>query len=107
MGLLRKLRLLPPTDRRLLLRVTFMLTATRLALACLPFRVVRGLLIPSPPPASALYESTWTVDRIGWAVQVAGRRVVKAKPCLAEALVAHRLLVKNRYPSELKIGVLR
>jgi len=48
------------------------------------------------------------VDRVGWAVQAAGRRTLKAnKPCLAQALVAHRLLLKSGHPADLQIGVTR
>ena len=106
MALLYELRRLTPTDRHLLFRATLMLAATRLALTCLPFRSVRRLLRPSPPPTlrspGAL---SWPVDRISWAVQAASRRVLGDKPCLAQALVAHRLLVGSEHPSELKIGV--
>lgn len=106
MVLLHKLRRLTPTDRNLLFRATLMLAATRLALACLPFRSVRRLLRPSPPPAlrspGAL---SWPVDRISWAVQAASRRVLGDKPCLAQALVTHRLLTESGYSSDLRIGV--
>ena len=108
MAFLQKFRLLPPTDRTLLVQAVLLLAVTRVALACLPFRFVRRLFSPPVPPSGPpAHASSRAVDRIGWAVHAAGRRMLKTKPCLAQALVAHRFLIRSGHASELKIGVTR
>jgi hypothetical protein len=48
--------------------------------------------------------STIAVDRLAWAVEVASKRMPGAT-CLCRALALQRLLAKNGYGSELRIGV--
>jgi len=106
MGFLSKVRRLPPVDRRLLFRATLLLLATRVGLACIPFRLVRRVLSPTPSQAQHLSTTpACSVERIRWAVHAAGRRVLQDRSCLVQALVAHRLLVIGGHPAQLRIGV--
>jgi hypothetical protein len=47
-----------------------------------------------------------TTEKIGWAISVAKRFVPKGD-CLPQALAAESLLMKNGYPAELRIGVVK
>jgi len=46
-------------------------------------------------------------ERIGWAVQVAGRRVPFGHNCLAQALTACLLLRRHGHGAALRVGVAR
>ena len=96
------IRLSPP-ERRLLVRAAWLLVILRLALAPLPLplleRLVTRLARPRRGPAPA-------VDRIGWALGAAARRVPDAT-CLVQALAVRILLGRQRIPAGVRIGVAR
>jgi hypothetical protein len=103
---LGKLRRLPATQRRELLRALVLLWAVRLGLWMLPFDTLRRLLaaeqvVPRPDrPAEP------TERRVAWAV-LAASRYVPRPTCLAQALAAQALLRRQGLPSQLRIGVAR
>lgn len=90
------------SDCRLLLRATPLVAGVRLALWILPFSAVRRLMLtrrrvsPKVPRVS--------VNRLSWAVQVAGRLIPGAS-CLTQALAMQRLMVRAGYQAELRVGV--
>ena len=99
---LRQFLQLPPGDRSLLARSFFLVGVARLALWILPFNVTRRMLARRPRPSTAQP----TIERIGWAISVAKRFVPKGD-CLPQALAAESLLMRDGYPVELRIGVVK
>ncbi len=106
MARIRKLWRLAPADRSLLVEAILWLGATRLALWLLPFRVVRRLLARTARSPWQRRGSKPSVERIVWAVSLA-QRVVPYASCLPQALAAEALLLRNGYPADLRIGVVR
>lgn len=102
---LRKFFLLCPTERRLLLKAAFLLSAFRLGLWLLPFQLQRSLLVrlgrispvSSPDPAAV-------VAQVAWAVETAAPYVPQAT-CLTRALAAKTMLAWAHCPSHLYVGV--
>jgi hypothetical protein len=90
-------------DRRLLTRAFVAVGSIRLALWCLPFRILRPLLrrFATVTPADDVADVT---ERIVWAVRAAASRVPRAT-CLTQALAAQVLLARRGQKSELHIGV--
>ena len=93
---------LPPRDRALLARSFFLVGVARLTLWVLPFNVARRMLARRPRRST----SNATIEKIGWAVSVA-KRFVPRGDCLPQALAAESLLLRDGYPVELRIGVLK
>jgi hypothetical protein len=89
-------------DRTLLAHAFFLVGAARVAIWVLPFNAARRILArrsrPSPEKA--------TTEKIGWAISVA-KRFVPRGDCLPQALAAESLLMRNGYPVELRIGVVK
>jgi hypothetical protein len=102
---LRKFFLLCPTERRLLLKAAFLLSAIRVGLWLLPFQLQGRLfvrlskLLPeySPDPDAA-------VAQVAWAVETAAPYVPRAT-CLTRALAAKAMLASSQCPLLLHIGV--
>jgi hypothetical protein len=57
-------------------------------------------------PRASRPRSDALVDRIGWSVRAAGRRVPRST-CLVEALSVQLLLARHGHRSDLRIGVAR
>ena len=98
----RKLLRLPARDRRLLVRTALLLTAVRLGLTLLPFRVVQQAVAR----AAAVRGAPVPVERLVWAVTVASRHVPRAT-CLTRALAGQALLARHGHAARLRIGVAR
>ena len=106
MGLLRKFISRSWPDRVLLVRAFGLVSAVRIGLWVLPYRVVRKLVeVPvadvEVPPSEELGRLRRTVG----AVEAMSRRLLGDKPCLTQALAAQRLLRQEGIDSKLCIGV--
>jgi hypothetical protein len=102
--LLRRIRTLTPSERRLFLRALPLLCAARLRLCVVPLRtLVAQIAVDAArmPPATGPTEPAAAITR---AVVRAGRAVPGAS-CLTQALVAHALLLRYGHSSQLQIGV--
>lgn len=96
---------LPPTDRCLMVKSTFLLGVIRLGLSLLPLKRLLGLV------GSVKHEvmegssaDNISSNQIAWAVEVASRYVPFAT-CLTRALVVQMLFTQKGYPAHLCIGV--
>jgi hypothetical protein len=88
-------------EKWLLINALFLIGAITLGLYILPFRVLRRLT--SRPPAAEI-DSSVSVKRLIWSVDVAGQLMPGAK-CLARAMVAQVLLAEHGRAAQLRIGV--
>lgn len=88
-------------------RSTALLLTARVALRTLPFRRVLRFVGQAPagptPPISPSDDPS--VQRTLWAVEVVGNRLFPRNPCLTQAVVAQRILLRRGWPAELRIGV--
>lgn len=102
---LRKLALLAPRDKWLIVKSATLLALVRSALWLLPFPATRRLLGwlshtsrgDKPDPVSPL--------RLAWAVSIAGRAVPGGAHCLTQALVTQVLLGRRGHLSEVCFGI--
>ena len=97
---------LPADDRQLLWKSLCLLWAVRIGLWILPFQRLRTLIEvevalrgPSGCDEAGVQKITVAVTRMS--------RYVPAATCLAQAMVAQRLLHEAGQPAELRIGVAR
>ena len=102
---LYKARTLSATELLLLVRVTLLLFALRVLLQVLPFRFVMHQLDRLHRNPNAGEKNDEYRRRVVWAVGVAGRRVLGARPCLPEALGGRLLLRRRGFDVRLQIGV--
>src|SRR5215204_7819819 len=99
---------LPGSDRRLFVKVTLLLEAISLGMWLFSFPTLRRLLArfsharTGPRRTQAL-----PVDKVIWAVETASRHLPGGKTCLAQALAAQTLLVRDGHPATLRIGVVK
>jgi hypothetical protein len=101
---LRKILHLPATERWILIEAALVLESTRLGLKLLPFRTLRRLVdLLSKPADESLVADQSYIDRIVWAVELAGRHVPGT--CLSRALAAQVLLTRRGHPALLHVGV--
>jgi hypothetical protein len=101
---LRKFMGLPPVERRLLMKAWLLLLAVRLGLWVLPFRRQRRFwrdLTAVPPGVPPVVDA---VDRIAWAVPLAGH-YVPGDTCLTQALAVQILLKREGIAAQLQVGV--
>ncbi len=106
--LVRKVGSLGAGDRLALLPATARLIAARAALRLLPFRVVlRWAEAPVGSPIPQGSPIAPPILRRLRALERAAHGLFPRDPCLTQAVVAHRLLRKQGFPSELRIGVRR
>ena len=90
-----------------LARAAVLVLFVRALLAIVPFRTVlrwAGKRTSLPTPTSAREAE---LCRMIWAVDVVGRRLLPRRPCLTQAVIVHRLLLRSGRPAELRIGVRR
>lgn len=93
-------------DRARLAKAALVISAIRLALRLLPFRVVRRLLVRSTITANDLAKpDRAAVAQIAWAVAAAGRHMPWAATCLTRAMAAQMLLGRIGEPTHLHLGV--
>ncbi|MFQ5849215.1 MAG: lasso peptide biosynthesis B2 protein, partial [Candidatus Binatia bacterium] len=105
---LHKFLHLPPTERWLLVKAALLLGAIRMGLWLLPFQTLKHLLACVSQASKGLHRANRpSADRIVWAVMAARRYVLRARPCLTQALAVQVLLKRRGYPAHLRIGVAR
>jgi len=105
---IRKFFALPAADRTLLFQAITALVAMRAGLWMLSFARARRLAdAMSRPMRLNAAVNCPSPDRIAWAVATASRAVPRGNNCLVRALATGILLKRYRYPSELKIGVMK
>ena len=106
MGSLARFVALPARDRRLILAAAGLLAAVRVSLWLVPFRWVQGAIHRLDTSPRSPDGQPPPLERIGWAVAVAGSRV-PGSTCLVRALAAQGLLARHGYSSQLRLGVAR
>ncbi len=109
MGGFRTFFQLPSDERRLFLQALGVVSAVRIGLWVLPFRVLHGWVYARSKRAlrragPERQASSMPTERIVWLVQAASARVPQAT-CLTRALAAQFLLAEQGHPSEVSIGV--
>lgn len=87
-----------------LLQATLLLLFTRMALIILPFRSVLKLSDRIEPRAREPGEQR-DLSTMVWAVTAVGDRLFPNSPCLTQAVIIHRLFLRNGQSAELRIGV--
>ena len=108
MDRLRRFLRLPNSDRWLLVKVTCLLGATRVALKLLPFQTVYRYMNRSGQPVrSSNQRSMPDAVRISGAVNKAGRYFLGEDSCFPQALVGEMLLKRSGFPATLRIGVVK
>lgn len=86
------------TERRILIRVLFVVGLSRAALCVLSADTARRAV------AKAAAGAVGSVEQTVWAVGVVSRYVPRAT-CLTQALAAQALLTQAGFPSQVEIGV--
>lgn len=105
MELLRKFFRLSWSEQFLLIRVSFLVGATRLGLWLFSLKTVQRVLVgASAKPTRRWMGRDAYCRRVIWAVYAVGR-LLGDKPCLPQALVTQWLLRRKGYPATLHIGV--
>jgi hypothetical protein len=90
----------------MLLKVALLLGLARLGLALLPFKTLQRLFAQtSKQTARVPADPAGYRRRVVWAAEVAGKRLLGARPCLPQALVTQWLLNRAGCPATLRIGV--
>ena len=103
--LLKFLRL-PVGDRWLVVRVAFLLLATRVSLAVFGYKRLKRLFSHfSSPPTQILRSPLEDLDRVVWAVEKVGFRLLGNRRCLTEAMVTQLLLSRRKLRANIQIGV--
>ncbi len=93
-------------EKGLLFQVALMLGGIRIGLSLFPFKTVRRFLAwSSKKPVGSPVDKATYYERVIWAVNAVGRRMLGDKPCLPQALVAQWLLRRRGYAAALHIGV--
>jgi hypothetical protein len=101
----RKFLGLEASEQLLYLKSLLLVSAIRLGLWLLPFKVLQRLsakMLPTSVKSSQIQANDW--GRIATSVQVASRFVPQAT-CLTQALATQLLLGRKGYPARLQIGV--
>jgi len=102
-----KFRQLPVAERRLLLKAGLLLGGTKLGLWLLDFQPLQRLLSRvAKAPVGLRKADKVSVEKVIWAVEMAGRYMPRARTCLTQALTAQALLARRGHPTILHIGVL-
>lgn len=92
-------------DQLLLIQTILVLAVVTLGLRILPWLTLQRLLLKLANRHSRFVLAQCpSVQRIAWAIQVAGWYVPKAT-CLPRALAAQLLLIQSAYLADLRIGV--
>jgi hypothetical protein len=105
MRLLRRFLGLKGVERLLLVKVTLLLIATRLAMLVVRYpRLARHFDRRGQPTRR---QDGLGAAEISWAVNAVGRRLGPLTTCLGMALVARLLLTRRSIPSRLHFGVAR
>ncbi len=100
---LRKLLALSWTDRALLLEAALALTATRAALAVIPFRQLVSWLGLEEGTAGSV--DLQVAQKVGWALAVAGNHLPLGSSCLCRAVAGKLMLDRRHVPCAVVLGV--
>jgi len=97
---------LKPREQIIFAKAYLLVTAIRLGLWILPYKVVRRLIagIKVKQPKIRIDEDLM-VKMVVWAVSTASRFIPKAETCLVHALAAKNLLARYGIKTELRFGV--
>lgn len=98
---LKKFAEVPVTERYLLLQTAWTVVTIRFALWLLPFSTVQDRASRASRKTG---QSSYSVDRIVWAVRAVSR-CVPAATCLTQAMAAQLLLARSGHLSKVQIGV--
>jgi hypothetical protein len=101
----RRFRALPRSSQAILVESTFTLALVRVALAFLPFRLVRKLTGAQDREGSGPATERSEAARIAWAVPIAARRFPVRMTCLVQAIAADAMLRRRGCHPSLRIGV--
>lgn len=101
---LRSLARLPAAERRLALRAIALLAATRAALRVFTFARAHALTVVARRPGAAPQAD---VPRAVRRAVIRASRSLPGSTCLAQSLVAERLLLERGQSARLSIGVAR
>ncbi len=106
MGRLLRFLRLPPTEKRILVKVFILLWGVRLGLWLLPFQTLRRLLKHFASPVSVA-DNAQLDDQglIIGAINKAGRYLPGNNTCLTQAFVGQLMLNRRGIPAALCIGV--
>ena len=96
---LKRFAQLAPSERRLLMRVLFVVGVARTSLWVMPVEAARRAV--SRAAAGAASNS---VEQVVWAVKAVSRYLPGAT-CLTQAIAAQALLTHSGFPSQVEIGV--
>ena len=106
MRLLHRFLTLAADERRLLMKVSFLLVIIRLGLGLVPFTMLRRVVVGQTRSAGWLANSDRSLaDQIVWAVTATSGRVPGWTTCLSRALAVHAMLARRGCPSSLHVGV--
>ncbi len=97
---LKRFAQLTDTERRILVRVFFVVGMARAALFVFSTDTARKVAAQAAAGASG------SLEQMVWAVKVASRYLPGAT-CLTQALAAQALLTQSGFPSQVEIGVAR
>jgi hypothetical protein len=95
---LKRFAQLTGTERRILIRVLFVVGVARAALCVLSTDTSRRVV------AKAATGAAGSVEQMVWAVRIVSRYLPGAS-CLTQALAAQALLTQSGFPSQVEIGV--
>jgi hypothetical protein len=99
---------LSSADRRLLLESVLLLSAIKLGLWFLPFRMLRSLIARIIGPAADLRQpDRASLKKVAWSMKVVGRRLPIFKNCLNRALATQLLFGRRGQTVDLRFGVSR
>jgi hypothetical protein len=97
---------LPSNERFLLVQSALVLVSVRGGLRLLPFKTLIGALARVAPEVAESNEAdTASVEKVVWAVEVAGSYLPGTYTCLARALASKVLFGRRGLPGQLRIGV--
>ena len=105
MGYLSKFLKLPLSKQRFLIEAVLLLTAMRISLRLLPYRVLRRFLFQSDRTDAGKHsEGKNQKNEIVWAINTGGKYILREKSCLPLALAGQTLLRLHGFPARLCLG---
>ena len=103
MPALKKFLSLDSSERMLLLQTFVLVWTASTFLRLLPFAIVQKLFVSRVAPPGRMHRRP-PIDRLLWAIAVAGR-YVSGTTCLSLALAGRMILNRYGYPARIHIGV--
>ncbi len=103
MGSLIKFLQLPFSKQHLFGEAVLILTATRIILKLLPYKVLRRVLF-QPDRFDVFRHQKGTQDDFIWAINKAGKYTLRENSCLALASAGNALLRLHGFPARMRLG---